>query len=130
MVRLRAETVARIAQDIPPLKVQGDPTGDLLVVGWGSTYGAITTAVSHMRARGVKVSAVHLRHLNPFPPNLGEVLSGFKKVLVPELNLGQLLKVLRAQYLVDAVGLNKVQGLPFKVSEIEAKIAELCGVSL
>jgi 2-oxoglutarate ferredoxin oxidoreductase subunit alpha len=130
MVRLRAEKVARIVQDIPPLKVQGDPTGDLLVVGWGSTYGAIKTAVDHSRAKGTKVSMVHLRYLNPLPSNLGEILSRFKKVLVPELNLGQLLKVLRAHYLVDAVGLNKVQGQPFKVSEIEAKIAELCGVSL
>jgi 2-oxoglutarate ferredoxin oxidoreductase subunit alpha len=130
MVRLRAEKVARIAQDIPPLEIEGDSTGDLLIVGWGSTYGAITTAVSHFRAKGAKVSMVHLRHLNPLPSDLGDILSSFKKVLVPELNLGQLLKLIRAEYLVDAVGLNKIQGQPFKVSEIEAKVTELTGVSL
>ncbi|MGB2868181.1 MAG: 2-oxoacid:acceptor oxidoreductase subunit alpha [Bacteroidota bacterium] len=125
MVKLRAEKVERIANEIPPAVVDGDPKGDLLVVGWGSTYGSIKTAVMHQRAKGVSVSQLHLRHLNPFPKNLGEVLYNYKHVLVPELNLGQLIKVLRSKYLVPAVGLNKVQGLPFKSSEIEMKIQEI-----
>ncbi|HYR55493.1 MAG TPA: 2-oxoacid:acceptor oxidoreductase subunit alpha [Myxococcaceae bacterium] len=125
MVRVRAEKVARIAQDFPPLQINGDPAGgEVLVVGWGSTFGAITQAVSRLRAKGRSVSNVHLRYLNPLPRDLGEVLSKFKKVLVPELNLGQLLKILRATYLVDAKGINKVQGKPFKVSELVARIEE------
>jgi 2-oxoglutarate ferredoxin oxidoreductase subunit alpha len=126
MVKLRAEKVQRIANDIPLLEVAGDPEGgDLLVIGWGSTYGAIDQAVGRVRRRGGKVSAAHLRYLNPFPKNLGEVLSRFEKVLVPEMNLGQLRLLLRARYLVDAVGLNKIQGQPFKIKEIEKKIEEL-----
>lgn len=125
MVRLRAEKVQGIVRDIPPTSVQGDRQGDLLVVGWGSTYGAITTAVSRARARGQAVSAVHLRHLNPLPPDLGDILRGFRRVLVPELNSGQLCLLLRARYLVDAVGLSKIQGLPFTVREISQKIDEL-----
>jgi len=125
MVRLRAEKVERIANDIPPAKVEGEDTGDLLIIGWGSTYGAIKTAAINLRARGVHVSHLHLRHLNPMPKNVGEILSRFKIVLVPELNLGQLIKVLRSTYLVPAVGLNKVQGLSFKASEIEHKVKEL-----
>ncbi len=118
MVRLRAEKIARIAEDIPLLPVLGKDTGKILVVGWGSTYGAITSAVQELQAKGLPVSSIHLRHLNPFPRNLGEVLGRFETVLVPELNLGQLRTLIRARYLVDAVGLNKVQGKPFKVSEI------------
>lgn len=126
MVRIRAEKVARIADDIPPLEVVGDAEGgDLLVIGWGSTYGAIDQAVGRVRRRGGKVSAAHLRYLNPFPANLGEVLSRFEKVLVPEMNLGQLRMLLRARFLVDAHGINKVQGQPFKIKEIEKKIEEL-----
>jgi 2-oxoglutarate ferredoxin oxidoreductase subunit alpha len=126
MVKLRAEKVARIANDIPPLEVLGDPEGgDLLVIGWGSTYGAIDQAVGRVRRRGGKVSAAHLRYLNPFPANLGQVLSRFEKVLVPEMNMGQLRLVLRGRFLVDAVGLNKIQGQPFKIKEIEKKIEEL-----
>jgi len=126
MVRLRAEKVAKIANDIPPLEVVGDAEGgELLVIGWGSTYGAIDQAVGRVRRRGGKVSAAHLRYLNPFPANLGDVLSRFEKVLVPEMNLGQLRWLLRAKYLVDAIGLNKVQGQPFKIKEIEKKIEEL-----
>ena len=94
----------------------------LRVVGWGCTYGAIRTAVEGAQRDGLSVSAIHIRHLNPLPPDLGTILSHFKKVLVPEMNLGQLIKVLRAEYLVDAVGLNKIQGLPFKVSEIMTRI--------
>jgi 2-oxoglutarate ferredoxin oxidoreductase subunit alpha len=106
--------------------VAGDAEGgELLVIGWGSTYGAIDQAVGRVRRRGGKVSAAHLRYLNPFPANLGDVLSRFEKVLVPEMNLGQLRWLLRAKYLVDAIGLNKVQGQPFKIKEIEKKIEEL-----
>ncbi|HTY09709.1 MAG TPA: 2-oxoacid:acceptor oxidoreductase subunit alpha [Bacteroidota bacterium] len=125
MVRLRAEKVERIANDIPLATVDGDEKGDLLVVGWGGTYGAIRSAVEAARAHGKSVSHLHLRHLNPLPKNVGEILYSFKHVLVPEINLGQLIKVLRSKYLVPAVGLNKVQGLPFKSSEIEAKIEEI-----
>jgi 2-oxoglutarate ferredoxin oxidoreductase subunit alpha len=122
MVRLRAEKIARIADDIPPVRVTGRDTGKLLVIGWGSTYGAITSAVEDLQAKGLPVSSIHLRYLNPFPANLGDVLKSFDKVLVPELNLGQLRMLIRARYLVDAIGLNKVQGKPFRVSEITKAI--------
>jgi 2-oxoglutarate/2-oxoacid ferredoxin oxidoreductase subunit alpha len=127
MVHLRAAKVEAIAQDIPDVVPVGDPEGDLLIVGWGSTYGAITAALRAQREKGRKVGHVHLRHLNPLPKNLGAVLQRYKKVVVPEMNLGQLVMVLRARYLVDAIGYNKVQGKPFKQSEIEAKIEELIG---
>ncbi len=122
MVHLRAEKIARIADDIPPVQVSGPETGPLLVLGWGSTYGAIASAVEEMQQKGVQVSSAHLRYLNPFPRNLGDVLKKFDKVLVPELNLGQLRMLIRARYLVDAIGLNKVQGKPFRVSEITKAI--------
>jgi 2-oxoglutarate ferredoxin oxidoreductase subunit alpha len=122
MVRVRARKIAGIAAEIPPTEVYGAPQGDLLVIGWGSTYGAIAAAVKDVQRQGKSVSHVHLRYLNPLPSDLGEVIGRFKKVLVPEMNLGQLIKVLRAEYLVDAVGLNKIQGLPFKVSEIVNRI--------
>lgn len=125
MVKLRAEKIERIANDIPLAEVEGKPEGDLLVVGWGGTYGAIKSAVMREQQKGKSVSQLHLRHLNPFPKNLGEVLYKFKNILVPELNLGQLIKVLRSKYLVPAVGLNKIQGLPFKSIEIETKIDEI-----
>lgn len=125
MTRARAGKVAAVAQDIPPTTIRGDEAGDLLVVGWGSTYGSIAAAVDEVRARGKKVSHVHLRYLNPLPPDLGGILRRFKAVLVPEMNLGQLLTILRATYLVDAVGLNKIQGQPFKISEIAGKILRL-----
>jgi 2-oxoglutarate ferredoxin oxidoreductase subunit alpha len=127
MIRLRAEKVERIANDIPLAKVEGDEKGDLLVVGWGGTYGAIRTAVEQKRAEGKSVSHLHLHYLNPLQKNIGEILYNFKNVLVAEINLGQLIKVLRAKYLVPAVGLNKIQGLPFKASEIEKKIDEILG---
>ncbi len=122
MVRVRARKIAGIAAEIPPTEVQGAPEGDLLVVGWGSTYGSIAAAVQEVQRQGKSVSQVHLRYLNPLPPDLGDIIRRFKKVLVPEMNLGQLVKVLRAEYLVDAVGLNKIQGLPFKVVEITTRI--------
>jgi 2-oxoglutarate ferredoxin oxidoreductase subunit alpha len=125
MVRLRAAKVEAIAQDIPPAEPVGDPDGDILIVGWGSTYGAITAALRAQRDQGRRLGHVHLRHLNPLPSNLGDVLKRYKRVLVPEMNLGQLYWVLRAKYLVDAIGLNKVQGKPFMQSEIEGKIEEV-----
>lgn len=125
MVKLRAEKVKNIENHIPLAEVEGDQEGELLIIGWGSTYGSITTARERLLEKGYKVSRLHLKYLNPFPKNLGEVLSKFKKVLIPELNLGQLKKIIRAEYLVDAIGMNKVQGLPFKASEIERKVMEL-----
>jgi 2-oxoglutarate ferredoxin oxidoreductase subunit alpha len=126
MTRLRAEKIARIANDIPELEVYGDEEGgDLLVLGWGSTYGVNRTAVQRARNQGKSVSQAHLRYLNPFPRNTGDVLRRFKKVLIPENNLGQLLLLIRGEYLVDAVGLNRVTGRPFTISEVETRIHEL-----
>lgn len=122
MVKTRAAKIERIADDIPPASVEGDPEGDVLVVGWGGTYGSIKTAVSDAREDGKSVSHLHLRYLNPFPANLGEILYRFKHVLVPEINNGQLVKLLRAKYLVPAIGFNVVRGLPLRAEEIEAKI--------
>jgi 2-oxoglutarate ferredoxin oxidoreductase subunit alpha len=127
MIHLRAEKVARIADDIPPAVVMGKDSGQVLVVAWGGTYGAVTSAVESLQRNGAPVSSVHLRYLNPFPKNLGDVLKRFDRVLVPELNLGQLRMLLRARYLVDAVGLNKVQGKPFKVAEIVKAVEGLLG---
>lgn len=127
MVKLRAAKVDGIQQDIPDVVPAGDPDGDLLLVGWGSTFGPITAALQAQRAKGRRIGHVHLRHLNPFPKNLGEVLRRYRRVVVPEMNLGQLLFMLRGKYLVDAVGLNKVQGKPFRQAEIEAKIEEVLG---
>ncbi len=126
MCRIRAAKVAGIAADIPPVEVD-DPDGaaSVLVVGWGSTWGQIKAAIRHVRAAGKQVAHAHLVHLNPFPANLGEVLAGYDRVLVPEMNLGQLSRLLRAEYLVDATGLNQVKGIPFKAAEIEAKILEM-----
>ena len=125
MVHLRAEKVARIANDIPPIEIFGQSSGELLVLSWGGTYGAIRTAVEHKQAESKSVSHVHLRYLNPLPKDLGDVMKGFKRVFIPELNLGQLRLLIRAEYLVDAAGLNKIQGQPFHVFEVESKIDEL-----
>jgi 2-oxoglutarate ferredoxin oxidoreductase subunit alpha len=127
MTDLRRDKVARVAQSLPPIEVQGDAAGDLLVLGWGGTFGAITTAVENARSNGMRVSAAHLRYLNPMPSNLGEVVANYRHVLVPELNTGQLRMLIRAKYLVDARGLNKVQGRPFLVEEIERAIELLVG---
>lgn len=120
MTLLRARKIAGIANDIPPA-VADDPDGtaDLLVLGWGSTFGPIRAGCRRLRKKGVAVAHLHLRHLNPFPANLGDVLRGYKRVVVPENNLGQLLKLVRADFLIDAHGLNKVAGVPFKAAEIE-----------
>ncbi|MCI0424660.1 MAG: 2-oxoacid:acceptor oxidoreductase subunit alpha [Actinobacteria bacterium] len=125
MTDTRAWKVANIANDIPLVEVQGDEDADILVLGWGSTFGANRAAARRVRLEGKKVATAHLRYLNPLPRNLGDVIRSFDRVLIPEMNTGQLLKVIRAEYLVDATGLNKVAGEPFKVSEITAKILEM-----
>jgi len=125
MTRLRDAKVQGIANSLPPLKVNGDATGKLLVLGWGGTYGSITSAVNEMRHEGYSVSNVHLRHINPLPNDLGPILKNFEHVLIPELNLGQLSLLIRAKYLVDAIGFNKVQGKPFTVLDIKNKISEI-----
>jgi 2-oxoglutarate/2-oxoacid ferredoxin oxidoreductase subunit alpha len=124
MVRLRAAKVEAVAQDIPDVVPAGDPNGDLLIVAWGSTYGAITAGVNAQRALGKRIGHVHLRNLNPLPRNLGEVIQRYRNVLVPEMNMGQLSILLRSKFLVDTHGFNKIQGRPFKQSEIESKIEE------
>lgn len=126
MVDVRAAKIAGIARDIPPLEVVGPQTGELLIVGWGSTYGSIVQARARAAAEGLSVAHVHLRHLNPLPRDLGEIMGRYRRVLVPELNLGQLSRLLRERYLLDVEQLNKVQGRPFKVAEIHQRIVELC----
>jgi 2-oxoglutarate/2-oxoacid ferredoxin oxidoreductase subunit alpha len=123
MVRLRARKVAGIAADIPELAVD-DPGGDakLLVLGWGGTYGPIAAGVRRVRKKGARVAHAHLHYLNPFPRNTGEVLRRYERVLVPEMNLGQLLKLVRAEFLVDAVGYNLVRGIPLRAAELEEAI--------
>ncbi len=125
MIKLRQSKVDNIAEELPLAEVEGDEKGDLLVVGWGGTYGAIRSAVEAKRKEGKSVSHLHLKYINPFQKNVGEILYNFKNILIPEINLGQLSKLIRAKYLVPAVSLNKVQGLPFKAVEIEQKIDEL-----
>jgi 2-oxoglutarate ferredoxin oxidoreductase subunit alpha len=127
MVRTRAEKVRRVGQEIPPTSINGPATGDLLVVGWGGTYGSITAAVERAQAGGQSVASIHLRHLNPLPPDLGHILREYRKVLVPEINSGQLVRVLRAEYLVDAVGFNRVRGLPLASEDILDAINQLTG---
>ena len=114
--------MANIANDIPPQKLDGPASGDLLVLSWGGTYGACATAVHNVQAKGKAVTHCHLRYLNPLPKDLGDILKRFKKVLIPELNLGQLRTIIRANYLIDAIGLNKVQGKPFSVAEVVEKM--------
>jgi 2-oxoglutarate ferredoxin oxidoreductase subunit alpha len=128
MVRIRAAKIEAITQDVPNVMPTGDSEGDLLIVSWGSTYGSIMQSVKGQRAQGRKIGHLHLRYLNPLPANLGDILKRYKKVLVPELNMGQLLWVLRAKYLVNAVGLNKIQGRPFKQNELDQKIEEMLGL--
>jgi 2-oxoglutarate ferredoxin oxidoreductase subunit alpha len=125
MVRVRARKIAGITREIPPTAVSGPASGKVLVIGWGSTAGSIAAAVKQLQSAGKAVSHVHLRYLNPLPPDLGDIIKRFERVLIPEMNLGQLLKVIRAEYLVDAVGLNKIQGQPFKVGEIVTRINRL-----
>jgi 2-oxoglutarate/2-oxoacid ferredoxin oxidoreductase subunit alpha len=129
MVRLRAGKIAGIAKDIPEAVVEGDADADLLVLGWGSTWGAIHSALERVRRAGHKVAWVHLVHLNPLPSNLGAVLKAHPRVLVPELNLGQLARLVRAEFLVDAVSCTKIQGVPFTALEVETAILNTLGVS-
>jgi 2-oxoglutarate ferredoxin oxidoreductase subunit alpha len=124
MVKLRQEKVDRVANDIPNLEVFGEKTGKVLVLGWGSTYGSITSAVERLQREGKPVSCAHLRYLNPFPKNLGDVLAGFETVIIPEMNLGQLCTMIRARYLVDAIAFSKVKGRPFQIREIVNKVEE------
>ncbi|MCA1830693.1 MAG: 2-oxoglutarate ferredoxin oxidoreductase subunit alpha, partial [Actinobacteria bacterium] len=127
MSRIRAAKIAKIAEDIPELIVD-DPDGDaeLLVLGWGSTYGPIKAACAKVRAAGKKVAHAQLMHVNPLPRNTGETLKSYARVLIPENNLGQLLKMVRAEFLVDAKGYNKMTGLPFRASELETEILKRC----
>ncbi len=125
MMRLRAAKVDAVAEEIPKLEPEGDPEGDVLVVGWGSTYGAITVAVRALRRQGRKIGHLHLRYLNPLPRDLGDVMKSYRHVLVPEMNMGQLVFLLRAKYLVDAQSFSKIQGKPFTIAEIEEKIEEV-----
>jgi 2-oxoglutarate ferredoxin oxidoreductase subunit alpha len=131
MVHLRRDKVARIATDIPHVEVD-DPDGvggaQLLVLAWGSTFGAVAAGVRRLRARGVKVAHAHLVHLNPFPSNLAQVLASYDSILVPEANLGQLVKLVRAEFLVDAQSLTKVQGAPFRAAEIEIAVLKMLGL--
>ncbi len=130
MVKLRAAKVERIANDIPLATVEGPESGDVLVVGWGGTYGTIKVAAERKRKEGKSVAHLHLKYINPLPKNVGEILSKYKYVLVPEINLGQLIKILREKFLIPAIGLNKVQGLPFRSIEIEEKIDAVLGGKL
>jgi len=123
MTQLRAAKIDRIADTIPPVEVESPDGARLLVLGWGSTYGPIRAAVRRSRADGNAVAVAHLRHLNPFPRNLGEVLRRYERVLVPEMNAGQLRRLLRAEYLVDVQGYNRVTGLPFTTAELTEAIA-------
>ncbi len=125
MCEVRRQKIRNIAETIPDQEVLGDPEGELLVVGWGSTHGAITEAVERCRSKKMNVSSIHLRYLEPFPKNLGDILKRFRTILVPEMNLGQLVRRLRSDFLVDAVGFNKIQGKPFKIAEIENRITEI-----
>ena len=125
MTRLRAQKIDGIANDIPELEVDEDEGAEVLVLGWGSTYGTIIAASRRLRARRRKVARAHLMHLNPFPKNLGEVVRKYRKVVIPEINMGQLRKMIRADFLVDAIGFNQVRGLPFRAADLEEALLEV-----
>jgi 2-oxoglutarate/2-oxoacid ferredoxin oxidoreductase subunit alpha len=127
MVKLRIEKIERIAQDIPLQTIEGNQSGELLVLGWGSTYGSIKAAVTVAREKGLSVSHAHLRYIHPFPKNLGEILGKFRHVLIPEINNGQLIKLIRSTYLIDAVGFNVIKGLPLRSEEIAKRIDSFFG---
>ncbi len=128
MIHLRASKVEKVAQEYAPTQVYGPNKGKLLVIGWGSTFGAIMSACDELRKAGTEVSNLQLRHIHPLPSDLEKIISQFDQVLVPELNMGQLLFVLRSKYLANAVGLNKIQGQPFKIREIKDRIKQMLGV--
>ena len=125
MSELRYAKIRAIEEDIDPLEWDGDDDARVLILGWGSTYGAIGAACRRLRARGTKVARAHLKHLNPFPKNTGEVLARFDKVVIPEMNMGQLSKLIRAEFLIDAISINKVKGQPFRAAELEERLLEL-----
>jgi len=124
MTRLRAERIAHIQRELPALTVDADDGAELLVLGWGSSYGSIRAAARRVRARGLKVATAHLRHLNPLPPNVGALLRAYPRVLVPEMNSGQLAQLLRAHFLVDVHSHTKITGQPLFAAELEAAIVE------
>jgi 2-oxoglutarate ferredoxin oxidoreductase subunit alpha len=125
MVRLRHEKVQRVADFVPQPIIEGSDSGDLLVVSWGSTYGTIHSVVNQLRDNGEQIGHYHLRWINPLPKNLGEALKRFKKILVPEINLGQLIHLIRDQYLVDAKGFNSIKGLPLRINDLKHEIETL-----
>jgi 2-oxoglutarate ferredoxin oxidoreductase subunit alpha len=125
MTDVRAAKVAGIANFIPPQEVEGPASGDLLVISWGGTYGSVKTAVRSLVEQGRAVAHAHLRYLNPFPKNLGELIAKYKQVLIPELNNGQLRLLIRNEFLVDAQGYNKIQGKPFLISELVEKMESM-----
>lgn len=129
MVHVRAEKVQRLADVIPPLEVDGPQTGDALLLGWGGTYGAVTTAANRLRERGHAVANAHLRYLNPFPANLGEVLSHYERIVIPEINMGQLRTMIRDRYLVDAIGINHIRDKGFLVGELVEEMEQLLGAT-
>ncbi|MCH8824001.1 MAG: 2-oxoacid:acceptor oxidoreductase subunit alpha [Planctomycetes bacterium] len=125
MIRTRAAKILKAADTIPPLEVRGPVSGEALLLGWGGTYGTITTAGDELREKGHSVSTAHLRYLNPMPKNLGEVLGNFKTIIVPEINLGQLVKLIRCEFLIDAIGINEVRGQPFRIDTLVRKTLEI-----
>jgi 2-oxoglutarate ferredoxin oxidoreductase subunit alpha len=125
MTEIRQKKIDQIANDIPKAKILGSEDAELLIIGWGSSYGAIKSAVDAKNKEGVKVAYVHLKHLNPLPSNLGEIVAKYETILVPELNLGQLRTILHSKFFKPMLGLNKVQGQPFRTSDIKSKIEEI-----
>jgi 2-oxoglutarate ferredoxin oxidoreductase subunit alpha len=126
MVKLRQEKVDKIAEYIPLQEIDNGPAeGDLLILGWGSTYGAIKSAVNELTASGHTVAHAHLRYLRPFPKNLADILRKYKKVLVPEINNGQLIRIIRDVYMIDAVGYNKIMGVPITKTELMEEVAQV-----
>jgi 2-oxoglutarate ferredoxin oxidoreductase subunit alpha len=128
MVKIRQEKIDKIADYIPEQKLDsGQEKGKILVLGWGSTYGAIKSAVAELQARGESVSHAHLRYVRPFPRNLGEILKNFEKILIPEINNGQLIRIIRDLYMIDAMGYNKIMGIPITKTELVMKLEEMLG---
>ena len=125
MTELRAQKLEKLAEDMPELEVEADEGAELLVLGWGSTYGVVQAAARRVREREIPIATAHLRHLDPLPRNTGEVVRAFPKVLIPEVNTGQLLGMIRGKFLVDAVGYNKMEGLPIFAEELEGAILEV-----
>jgi 2-oxoglutarate ferredoxin oxidoreductase subunit alpha len=125
MTLLRQAKIKAIEEDIDPLEFDADEGAKVLIVGWGSTYGAIGAAVRRLRARGKKVARAHLKHLNPFPKNTREVLERFDKIVVPEMNMGQLSKLLRSDFLIDTISINQVRGLPFRAGQLEDELLRI-----